>query len=340
MRALWTSQTDDAITTELTELDDSVLHDDERAPGDVIVDIEYSGINYKDGLAIMGRPGVIRNYPLIPGIDLVGTIASIDTSAPDAADAAPRFAVGDPVIVTGWGVGESFHGGLAERARVKSEWLVPLPSTISAARAAAIGTAGFTAMLAVLALERSGALEAEGPVLVTGAAGGVGSIATLLLSRLGHSVTASTGRPEQAGYLRSLGASDVIDRSELSAVGRPLQKQRWAAAIDAVGGATLANVLAQTNYDGAVASCGLAQSADLPTTVMPFILRGVKLLGINSVLAPLPLRETAWARLARDLDLDALDSLTTTVPLEAAIDQAALILEGGVRGRTVVDVRA
>lgn len=340
MRALWTSQTNDAITTELTELDDSVLHDDERAPGDVIVDIEYSGINYKDGLAIMGRPGVIREYPLIPGIDLVGTIASIDTSGTDAADAAPRFAVGDPVVVTGWGIGESFHGGLAERARVKSEWLVPLPSTISAARAAAIGTAGFTAMLAVLALERSGALEAEGPVLVTGAAGGVGSIATLLLSRLGHSVTASTGRPEQADYLRALGASDIIDRSELSAAGRPLQKQRWAAAIDAVGGETLANVLAQTNYDGAVASCGLAQSADLPTTVMPFILRGVKLLGINSVLAPLPLRETAWARLARDLDLDALDSLTTTVPLEAAIDEAARILEGGVRGRTVVDVRA
>lgn len=348
MRALWTAKTDDAITTKLTELDETVLHDDQRAPGDVIVDIEYSGINYKDGLAIMGKPGVIRDYPLIPGIDLVGTIASIgssgsstsDTSDTSGADAPPRFAVGDPVIVTGWGIGENYHGGLAERARVKTEWLIARPDALSASRAAAIGTAGFTAMLAVLALERSGSLNGDGSVLVTGAAGGVGSIATLLLSRLGHHVTASTGRPEQADYLRSLGASDIIDRAELSQDGRPLQKQRWAAAVDSVGGSTLATVLAQAHYGATVASCGLAQSADLPTTVLPFILRGVNLAGINSVLAPRALREEAWARLARDLDLDALDGLTTTVSLEGALDQAALILKGAVRGRTVVDVRA
>ncbi len=338
-RALWVDRADDAaspVTAEVVTRTDADL-----MPGDVSVDVEYSSVNYKDGLAVAGRPGVIKRYPLIPGIDLVGTVTQSDS---------PLYQRGDRVILNGWGVGETHHGGLAERARVRAEWLVPLPAGLTGLQAAAIGTAGFTAMLAVLALERSGAIPSApsgtthptggGDVLVTGAAGGVGSIAVAILSRLGHRVVASTGRPAEAGYLHRLGAAEIIDRSSLSEPGRPLQTQRWVAAVDSVGGHTLANVLAQTVYGGTVASCGLAGSAELPATVMPFILRGVTLTGINSVQAPFGLRSQAWGRLATDLDLGLFEKLTTIVPLAAVAGVAADILAGRVRGRTVVDVRA
>src|SRR5690554_3810423 len=306
---------------------DSVTDADLGEDG-VLVDVEYSSINYKDGMALAGRPGVIRKPPLIPGIDLVGTVASSPNT----------YASGNRVLVNGWGIGETHNGGLAERARVNAEWLVRVPDALSAKQAAAIGTAGFTAMLAVLALERADALH--GDVLVTGAAGGVGSIATSLLAGLGHRVVCSTGRAEERDYLLSLGAAEVIDRDELTSPGKPLQAERWGAAIDSVGGTTLANVLAQIRYGGAVASCGLAGGHNLPSTVMPFILRGVQLLGINSVYAPTPLREEAWARLASDLDLGLLDSLTSTIPLADAGRAAEEILAGRIRGRTVVDVRS
>jgi acrylyl-CoA reductase (NADPH) len=296
------------------------LEDDLLGTTGQVVDVDYSSINFKDGLALTGRPGVIRGGTVIPGIDLVG-----------------RLADGSPVIVTGWGIGENVNGGLAERARVDADWMTPLPAGLSPRQAAAIGTAGFTAMLAVLAIERRGC---AGEVLVTGASGGVGSLAVALLARLGYSVTASTGKAAEHDYLRGLGATTVIDRAELSEPGRPLQTQRWGAVIDSVGGATLANAIAQTNYGGLVASCGLAQSADLPTTVMPFILRGVTLAGINSVFCPQPLRDEAWQRLASDLDLDLLDSLTATVPLADALTTAERIVRGEIRGRVVVDVRS
>jgi len=311
-------------TATLVELDDSDL-----MPGDVTVDVEYSSINFKDGLALSGRPGVIKNYPLVAGIDLVGVVAASDNA---------EWMPGDRVILNGWGIGEKHHGGLAERARVNGEWLVHLPDGLEPHHAAAIGTAGYTSMLAVLALERHGI--GDGDVLVTGAAGGVGSIAIALLAGLGHRVVASTGRLDETGYLARLGASEVIDRALLGLQGKPLQSQRWAAAVDSAGSHTLANVLAQTNYGGIVASCGLAQGSDLPTTVMPFILRAVTLAGINSVQAPRALREEAWGRLARDLDRDLLDSLSTTVALGDAPGIAEDILAGRVRGRTVVDVRA
>ena len=297
--------------------------DDMLGDGDVVVDIEYSSINFKDGLALTGRPGVIKADRLIAGIDLVGVVRGS----------------GERVVVNGFGIGESHPGGLSERARVSRDWLVPLPDAISPERAAAIGTAGFTAMLSVLAVERSLSPADGGEVLVTGASGGVGSIAVALLSRLGYSVTASTGRAEEHDYLRALGARTVIDRAELSEPGKPLQTQRWAAAVDSVGSHTLANVLAQTRYGGVVAACGLAQGGDLPTTVMPFILRSVTLAGINSVYCPMPLRVEAWRRLALDLDLDLLDSLTTTVGLDEAVGVAERIMRGEVRGRTVVRIR-
>jgi acrylyl-CoA reductase (NADPH) len=294
------------------------LVDDDLGSDGVLVDVDYSSINFKDGLALTGKPGVIRSGTVIPGIDLIG-----------------RLENGDQVIVTGWGIGENVNGGLAERARVKPEWIVPLPAALSTQRAAAIGTAGFTAMLAVLAIERQGC---TGEVLVTGASGGVGSLAIALLARLGYSVTASTGKAGEHDYLRSLGATTIIDRAELSQPGKPLQAQRWGAVIDSVGGDTLANALAQTSYGGLVASCGLAQSAELSTTVMPFILRAVTLAGVNSVFCPAPLREQAWGRLATDLDLDLLDSMTTVVPLVDAEAVAQKIVRGEIRGRTVVDV--
>ena len=297
--------------------------DAQLGEGDVTIDVDYSSINFKDGLALTGRPGVIKADGLIAGIDLVGRVEG----------------TGEPVVVTGFGIGEDHPGGLSERARVPREWVVPLPEGISPSRAAAIGTAGFTAMLAVMSIERQLSPADGGEALVTGASGGLGSIAVSLLSGLGYSVTASTGREGEHDFLRALGAGTVIDRAELSEPGKPLQSQRWAAAVDSVGSHTLATVLAQTRYDGIVAACGLAQGADLPATVMPFILRGVTLAGINSVYCPMPLRVEAWRRLEHDLDLDALDSLTETVPLDGAIGVAERIMRGGVRGRTVVDVR-
>jgi acrylyl-CoA reductase (NADPH) len=322
-RALQVTKADDGkVSVALREN----VSDAELGTGDVTIDVEWSGINYKDGLALAGSAGVMRTSPLIPGIDLVGTVATSDSA---------RWRVGDSVILNGWGIGETRNGGLADRAIVDGEWLVALPATISAERAAAIGTAGFTAALSVLALG-----EPDGEVLVTGASGGVGSIAIALLAAAGHSIIASTGSPEHRDYLLGLGATHTIDRAELEAPGRPLQKQRWGGVIDSVGGTTLANALAQTNYGGVVTACGLVGGTDIPTTVMPFILRGVTLAGINSVECPRPQRETAWALLARDLDLDLLDSLTTSIGLGGAIDAGAAILRGELRGRTAVNVRA
>ena len=302
------------------------LTDDSLAEGDVTIDVEYSGINFKDGLALAGSPGVMRVSPLIPGIDLVGTVS---------ASSSPLWKAGDAVILNGWGIGETRDGGLTTRARVNGDWLVRLPTGISASRAAAIGTAGFTAALSVIALG-----EVDGEVLVTGASGGVGSTAIALLARAGHRVIASTGSPEHRDYLLGLGAADTIDRATLSEAGRPLQKSRWAGVIDSVGGNTLANAIAQTNYGGRVAACGLVGGSDLPTTVMPFILRGVSLIGINSVECPMDARAAAWQLLERDLDLELLDSLTTSIALGEAEDAGAAILRGELRGRTVVDVRA
>ncbi|MBX3094708.1 MAG: oxidoreductase [Cryobacterium sp.] len=301
--------------------------------GDVTVDIEYSGINYKDGMALGGRPGIIREYPLIPGIDLVGIVSSSEH---------PGWQAGDRVLVNGYGLGETHHGGLAEKARVPGDWLVRVPDAISNRRAAAIGTAGLTAMLSILALEELNVLPEPGSttdVLVTGASGGVGSIAIALLAHRGNEVTASTGRRHEAEYLLGLGATTIIGRDELNRPGKPLGGERWAAAIDVVGGVTLANVLAQINRGGAVATCGLVESTALPTTVLPFILRGVTLTGINSVYASHEVRVDAWDRLARYLDLGLLDSMTSEITLGEVEDFAPRILAGEVRGRTVVNVR-
>lgn len=301
--------------------------DDVLTEGQVWVEVDYSSLNYKDGLALTGRPGIIRAPNLIPGIDLVGTVTASES---------PDWAVGDRVLVNGCGIGETHHGGLAERARLDAGWLVPVPAAMTQSQAAAVGTAGFTAMLAVLALERAGA---TGDVLVTGAAGGVGSIAIALLAKLGNRVTAVTGRPSEHDYLRSLGAVEILDRAELSDPGKPLQKQRWTGAVDSVGGDILANVLAQLRYGGTVAACGNAASNSSTVSMMPFILRSVTLTGINSVETPRPLRLQAWERLASDLDLGLLDSLTMTIGLGEAVAVAERILAGEVRGRTVVDVR-
>jgi acrylyl-CoA reductase (NADPH) len=307
-----------------SEFDESELMD-----GDVTVRVSHSTVNYKDGLAITGKSPVVRRFPMIPGIDFAGVVESSDHA---------DFKPGDAVVLNGWGVGETHMGGYSQKARVKGDWLVPLPKDFSPAQAMAIGTAGYTAMLAVLALEKQGMTPARGPVLVTGAAGGVGSVAIVLLAKAGWHVIASTGRPEEAGFLRDLGAAEIIDRAELSAPGRPLGKERWAAAVDSVGSHTLANVLAQTKYEGAVAACGLAQGMDLPTSVAPFILRGVSLLGIDSVMKPKAARLVAWERLARDMDREKLAELTTTISYDQVIETAGLILEGKVRGRMVVEI--
>ena len=297
----------------------------------VTIDVEYSSLNFKDGLAVAGRPGVTRAYPIVAGIDLVGIVSASTDS---------RWAVGEQVLLNGAGLSETRHGGYAERAIVDGRSLVRVPDGITARQAAAVGTAGFTAMLSVLALERHGLVPGAGEVLVTGSSGGVGSVAIALLARLGHTVVAASGRAaENESYLRELGAASVIDRSEFAEPGKPLQSQRWAGAVDSVGGVPLANVLAQLAYGAAATSCGLAASADLPTTVMPFILRGVALLGINSVDAPVELRQQAWQRLSRDLDLDLLDGMTEEIGLGEVQDAADRILAGETRGRTVVDVR-
>jgi acrylyl-CoA reductase (NADPH) len=306
------------------------LTDDDLMAGDTVISVQYSSINYKDGLALCGRPGVVRTWPLIPGIDLVGTVESSD-----------EWAAGDSVILTGAGLGESHHGGLAQRARVDATSLVRVPAGLGPLRAAAIGTAGFTAMLSVLALERHGVTPGDGPVLVTGAAGGVGSVAVALLNRLGFEVVASTGRAASEGeYLTTLGASEIIDRAALSEPGKPMQSQRYAAVVDAVGSHTLVNAIAQLRDGGVATACGLAQGTDLPGTVLPFILRGVSLVGINSVNASPAVRREAWSRLEVDLDRDLLDGMIAVVPFAAAKDAAERILAGGIRGRTVVDVNA
>jgi acrylyl-CoA reductase (NADPH) len=298
--------------------------------GDVVVDVAWSSLNYKDGMALSGDPGIVRTSPLVPGIDLVGTVA--ESSSAD-------WAPGDQVLLNGAGIGESRHGGYAEQAVVDATSLVAVPEGISPRQAAAIGTAGFTAMLSVLRLERD-VRPGDGDVVVTGAAGGVGSVAIALLSGLGYTVTASSGRAdEHRDYLRRLGAASVVGRSELDQPGRPVQSPRWAGAVDSVGSHTLANVLAQTSWGGTVTACGLAQGSDLPTTVLPFILRGVSLAGINSVDAPVSLRREAWGRLAADLDLGLLDELTTEIALADVVDHGPRIVAGSVRGRVVVDVR-
>lgn len=321
--ALVLDQTDDGLTSELRQLDDASLPD-----GDVTVDVEWSSLNYKDGLILQGQGRLVRDYPHVPGIDLAGTV--VDSTS-------DRFTAGDRVVLTGWRVGEIWWGGYASRARVKAEWLVPLPESISTRQAMAVGTAGFTAMQALLALEDDGLRPGDGPLLVTGASGGVGSSGVLWASAAGHEVAASTGRPENADELHALGATQIVDRAELAEnPSRPLLSERWAGCIDAVGGDTLSHVLAELTYGGAVAACGLAGGNHLHTTVIPFLLRGAKLLGIDSVLCPAPVRERVWARIAEVLDPDKLESLTTEVGLGDVPGLAPEILAGRVKGRTVV----
>ena len=298
-------------------------------PGDVTVRISHSTINYKDGLAVTGKSPIVRRFPMVPGIDFAGSVLASDS---------PAFKIGDGVVLNGWGVGETHLGGYAQVARVKADWLVPRPAAFSLAQTMAIGTAGYTAMLAVMALEKNGVTPAGGPVLVTGAAGGVGSVAIALLSKLGFHVVASTGRREEEAYLKSLGAAEVVDRSEFSGTPRALNKERFGAAIDSVGSSTLANVLSMIKYGGTVAACGLAQGMDLPASVAPFILRGITLAGIDSVMAPKAKRLDAWSRLARDLDTSKLDAMTVTRSLTDVIALAPEILAGKVRGRVVLEV--
>ncbi|AUM01221.1 oxidoreductase [Zoogloeaceae bacteirum Par-f-2] len=309
---------------QLTELAEDALPE-----GEVTVRVAYSTLNYKDGLAITGKSPVVRKFPMVPGIDLAGTVQ---------ASTHPDFAVGNAVLLNGWGVGETHWGGLAQLARLKGDWLIRLPAAFSARQAMAIGTAGYTAMLCVMALERHGVRPEQGEVLVTGASGGVGSVAVALLAKLGYRVVAATGRVDEAGYLKTLGAAEIIDRATLNAPGKPLARERWAGAIDTVGSHTLANVCASTRYRGTVAACGLAQGMDFPATVAPFILRGVTLVGIDSVMAPREERLQAWQRLAQDLDVAKLELMTREIGLNEVIDTAACLLAGQVRGRVVVDV--
>lgn len=310
----------------LQTIDESVLPE-----GDVTVRVDWSTLNYKDGLAITGRSPVVRRFPMIPGIDFAGTVSESQH---------PLWQPGDRVILNGWGVGETHCGGLAEQARVKGDWLVRLPEAFTPRQTMAIGTAGYTAMLCVMALQKHGILPSDGDILVTGANGGVGSVAIALLAKLGYRVVASTGRMNEADYLTGLGAAAVIDRAELSAPGKPLGKERWAGVVDTVGSHTLANACAGTRYGGTVAACGLAGGMDFPSSVAPFILRGVTLYGIDSVMAPLPLRQQAWARLAEDLDLAKLEAMTQEIALADAIPVAEKLLAGQVRGRVVVKIAA
>ena len=312
-------------TVRLSEFDEKDL-----MAGDVGVAVEWSTVNYKDGLALTGKAPVVRRFPMIAGVDFAGTVES---------SSHPGWKAGDKVILNGWGLGETHLGAYAEKARVNGDWLVRLPASMSAREAMAVGTAGYTAMLAVMALERSGIAPARGPLIVTGAAGGVGSVAVALLAKLGYAVTASTGRPAEAAYLKGLGAAEVIERKELGGAPRPLAKERWAGGIDVVGSTTLANVLSMTRYGGTVAACGLAGGMDLPTTVAPFILRGVSLVGIDSVMCPLPLRQQAWRRLEADLDRAKIAAMTSEIRLPDVIEAGRRIVEGQVRGRIVVKIR-
>ncbi len=313
---------DKAQSVAIGELSDADLMD-----GDVTVRVEATTVNYKDGLAITGKAPVVRRFPMVPGIDFAGTVLTSDN---------PDWKPGDRVVLNGWGTGETHLGAYAEKSRVKGDWLVPLPEGMSAEEAMSIGTAGYTAMLAVMALERHEITPDRGPVVVTGASGGVGTVATSLLSRLGYHVLAATGRVSETAFLKALGAAEVIDRSELSGPAKPLARERWAGGIDAVGSTTLANILSMTSYGGAVAACGLAQGMDLPTSVAPFILRGVSLLGIDSVMAPKALRLEAWRRLAAELDRQKLAALSTTIGFDGVVQAARDILDGKIRGRVVV----
>ena len=324
-KAIVIDKTEGGQTVRLTDFDEKDLMD-----GDVTVAVEWSTLNYKDGLALTGKSPVVRRFPMIAGIDFAGTV---ETSSH------PAWKAGDRVILNGWGLGETHLGAFAQKARVKGDWLVRLPEKISARDAMAIGTAGYTAMLAVIALERAGVVPARGPVIVTGAAGGVGSVAIAILAKLGYTVIASTGRPTEADYLKGLGAAEIIERKELTGAPRMLGKERWAGGVDAVGSTTLANVLSMTRYGGAVAACGLAGGMDLPTSVAPFILRGVSLIGIDSVMCPLPRRQEAWRRLETDLDPGKIAAMTSEIGLGDVIDAGTRILAGEVRGRIVVKIR-
>jgi acrylyl-CoA reductase (NADPH) len=323
-RAIRIDKAEKGTTVALTQFDEAELMD-----GDVTIRVEWSTLNYKDGLAVTAKAPVVRRFPMIGGIDLAGTVEQ---------STHPHWKAGDKVICNGWGMGETHLGAYGEKARVKGDWLVRLPNAMSARDAMAIGTAGYTAMLSVLALEKHGLTPKDGPLVVTGAAGGVGSVATAVLSKLGYHVIASTGRLSEADYLKSLGAAEVIDRAELSGPAKPLAKERWSGGIDSVGSTTLANVLSMTKYRGAVAACGLAAGMDLPSSVAPFILRGVCLLGIDSVMCPIELRKTAWSRLATDLDRTKLAEITHEIALDQVIDAGAEILAGQVRGRIVVKI--
>ena len=323
-KAIRVDKADKGTTVALTQFDEADLME-----GDVTLKVEWSALNYKDGLAVTGKAPVVRRFPMIAGIDLAGTVEQ---------SSHPQWKPGDKVICTGWGMGESHLGAYAEKARVKGDWLVRLPEGMSARDAMAIGTAGFTAMLAVLALEKHGLAPNDGPIVVTGAAGGVGSVATAVLSKLGYQVIASTGRMSEAAYLKNLGAAEVIDRSELSGPAKPLARERWAGGIDSVGSTTLANILSMTKYAGAIAACGLAAGMDLPSSVAPFILRGVCLLGIDSVMCPIALRKVAWSRLASDLDPGKLVEITHEIGLGEVVAAGAKILAGQVRGRIVVKI--
>lgn len=311
-------------SADVTQLDEAQLPE-----GDVTIDVEYSTLNYKDGLAITGSSPVVRKFPMVPGIDLAGVVSESTN---------PEWQAGDRVVLNGWGVGETHWGGLAQKARLNGDWLVRLPSAFTSRQAMAIGTAGYTASLCVEALLARGVSPDQGEVLVTGATGGVGSVAVVLLAKAGFTVVAATGKAAEGDYLKQLGATGIIDRAELSEAGKPLQKERWAGVVDSVGSHTLANACAQTKYGGAVAACGLAQGMDFPSSVMPFILRGVALLGIDSVMAPRPPRLAAWDRLAENLDGSALDVIATEIGLGDAVAAAAELLAGKVRGRIVVDV--
>lgn len=326
-KAIICNKTDSAYTATIETVgEDALMSTGER---DVLVKVDYSTINFKDGLAITGRSPILRKFPMSPGIDFCGRVEQSSD---------PLFKSGDAVVLTGWGVGETHPGGLAQYAKVKGDWLVAKPDGMTLKQTMAIGTAGYTAMLCVLAIEKHGVKPGDGEVLVTGAAGGVGSIAVAVLARRGYRVIASTGRVSESDYLRSLGAAEIMDRKELASPGKPLGKERWAAVIDTVGSHTLANACATTRWDGAVAACGLAQGMDFPSTVAPFILRGVTLYGINSVTTPRPKREMVWQRLAQDLPLDKLDAMTQEISLSRALTIAPEILAGQVRGRLVVNV--
>ncbi len=323
-KSLQLNKSEAGFSAAITDTDDSQL-----PAGDVLVRVDYSTLNYKDGLAITNKSPVVRSWPMVAGIDGAGTVLE-STHA--------NWKAGDRFVHNGWGLGETRWGLMSERARLQGDWLVKLPAAFSTRQAMAIGTAGYTAMLCVLALEKNGVTPASGEVLVTGATGGVGSVAVALLGKLGYNVVAATGKASEEAYLKQLGAASLIDRAELSAPGKPLQKERWAAVVDAVGSHTLANACAQTRYGGVVAACGLAQGADFPATVMPFILRGITLCGIDSVMAPLAKRQQAWDRLALDLDPAKLESMVEEVPLARAVEKAAELMAGRVRGRVIVKI--